>query len=149
MNKRKYWQTLQRYYEKHIYRIPVVQELRLQDCSEEKPILFFKVHCLGGKIGIWCSVNGHTIIGRIFYEGKLFMHVIFMKLLLDSAMNWHAVYFEQDSATAHTADASIVELSCIFGGQIVSKKMWPPQSPDLIACDFYLWGRLMQLTHTP
>ena len=54
-------------------------------------------------------------------------------------------YFQQDSAIPHTAAVSMMELRRIFGGggeRIISKNLWPPQSPDLTACDFYLWGTL-------
>ena len=55
-----------------------------------------------------------------------------------------ASYFQQDSAIPHTAAVSMMELRRIFGGgeRIISKNLWPPRSPYLTACDFYLWGTL-------
>jgi hypothetical protein len=38
----------------------------------------------------------------------------------------------QDNAAAHTAE--------VFGDQVIDQ--WPPRSPDLNPCDFYLWGML-------
>jgi hypothetical protein len=32
--------------------------------------------------------------------------------------------------------------------RIISKDLWPPRSPDLNPCDFYLWGRLKSVVHT-
>lgn len=38
-------------------------------------------------------------------------------------------------------------LNEILGDRIISKNgiiLWPPRSPDLNACDFFLWGHLKQ-----
>jgi hypothetical protein len=31
----------------------------------------------------------------------------------------------------------------------VDKKKWPPRSPDLNPCDFYLWGYLKSVVYNP
>ena len=52
--------------------------------------------------------------------------------------------FQQDGATAHTsklAQAWLQERMPRF----IPKKDWPPNSPDLNPCDYYLWGRLKNL----
>ncbi|KAJ4452286.1 hypothetical protein ANN_03805 [Periplaneta americana] len=51
-------------------------------------------------------------------------------------------WFQQDSATAHTAANSMHELRSVIGDRIISRGFWPPRSPDLSSCDFYLWGTL-------
>jgi hypothetical protein len=50
----------------------------------------------------------------------------------------------QDNATAHTTNHSVNEINQVFGVSdcVVSRGLWPPQSPDLNPCDFYLWGKL-------
>ena len=47
-------------------------------------------------------------------------------------------WFQQDFATAHTADNSC-EISTMFKDRIINNGLWPPRSPDLTPCDFYLW----------
>jgi hypothetical protein len=54
-------------------------------------------------------------------------------------------WFQQDEATAHTARSSLAILKEIFPGRMVclhGAVMWPPRSPDLSPCDFFLWGYL-------
>ena len=34
-----------------------------------------------------------------------------------------------------------------FSNRSVDKKKWPPQSPDLNPCDFYLWGYLKSVVY--
>jgi hypothetical protein len=49
-------------------------------------------------------------------------------------------WFQQDGATAHTANNSMKLLNEIFGERVFSRNLWPPCSPDLTTPDFYLWG---------
>jgi hypothetical protein len=50
------------------------------------------------------------------------------------------MWFQQDGATAHTARASMTVVRQKFShfGDVP----WSPRSPDLSACDFFLWGYL-------
>jgi hypothetical protein len=55
------------------------------------------------------------------------------------------VWFQQDGATAHTSRRSLGILREMFRGYVVSLHGdfgWPPRSPDLIPCDFFLWDYL-------
>jgi len=53
------------------------------------------------------------------------------------------MWFQQDEATAHTARALMTVVRQMFPQHVVSHfgdVPWPPRSPDLSACDFFLWG---------
>ena len=55
------------------------------------------------------------------------------------------MWFQQDGATAHTANESVTIVRNMFPGHLISRfgdVPWPPRSPDLSACDFFLWGHL-------
>jgi hypothetical protein len=61
-------------------------------------------------------------------------------------------YFMQDGATPHTAKETIRALSGVFGeingeDTIISKGLWPPRSPGLNPCEFYLWGKLKDFVY--
>jgi hypothetical protein len=51
-------------------------------------------------------------------------------------------YFQQDNATAHTTNATMVAIQEVFEDRKISRELWPPRSPDFSFCDFYLWGNL-------
>jgi len=36
-----------------------------------------------------------------------------------------------------------------FKDRFIDKKRWPPRSPDLNPCDFYLWGYLKSRVYNP
>jgi len=60
-------------------------------------------------------------------------------------VNMEKMWFQQDGATAHTARASMTFIRQMFPQHVVSRfgdVPWPPRSPDLSACDFFLWGYL-------
>jgi hypothetical protein len=96
------------------------------------------------KVGLWCAVSARRIVVPVFYQkinceryvqvilGQFFPELTEEERLYD--------WFQQDSAAAHTARMSIQALSDVFGGRIISRGIWPPLSPDLNPCDFFLLG---------
>ncbi|QQP42134.1 Transposable element tcb1 transposase [Caligus rogercresseyi] len=49
--------------------------------------------------------------------------------------------YQQDGAPAHTSN--LVQNWCLENLDMFwSKEFWPPSSPDLNPCDYYLWGVL-------
>ena len=51
-------------------------------------------------------------------------------------------WFQQDSATAHTAVSAMVILHEFFGENVISKGLWPPRSLNLTGPVFFLWSYL-------
>ena len=93
------------------------------------------------KIGVWCATSRYRIIGPLFFETNInseaYQELIqqFITLLqVDERKCW----FQQDSATAHTAASTMVILHEFFGENVISKGLWPPRSPDLTSPDFCL-----------
>jgi hypothetical protein len=56
--------------------------------------------------------------------------------------------FQQDSAAAHMAHASLEALWDVFSDCVISHGFWLPYSPDLTSCDFYLWRSLKDKVYT-
>jgi hypothetical protein len=58
------------------------------------------------------------------------------------AINLSSAWFQQDGATAHTVRASMSVLREIFAQHVISRGgdvPWSARSPDLSACDYFLW----------
>ena len=55
-------------------------------------------------------------------------------------------YFQQDGASPHTSKNY---LRSKFGEKFIDKKKWPPRSPDLNPCDYFLWGYLKSRVYNP
>ena len=75
------------------------------------------------------TVNQHTYIDML----KTF----FWPKHLRTA-DYKKYYFQQDGATAHTATMVQDWLKSKIGDKFIDKKKWPPRSPDLNPCDYYL-----------
>jgi hypothetical protein len=46
------------------------------------------------------------------------------------------------NAIMNALNASMNLFGAVFQDRVMSRPLWPPQSPDLIPLDFYLWGEL-------
>ena len=56
-------------------------------------------------------------------------------------------YYQQDSATCHTSNASMRGIESFFQDRIISKNLWPPRSPDLMPANCFLWGLLKGIVY--
>jgi hypothetical protein len=96
------------------------------------------------KVGVWCALSLRRITGPIFFHETVnsdrYVNNIlspFFNQLTDEETQYG--YFQQDNATAHTANAAMVAIWEVFEDRIISRGLWPPRPPDLSTCDFYLW----------
>ena len=61
------------------------------------------------------------------------------------------IWFQEDGATCHTAEATIDVLRPVFKDRIISRRadvVWPPRSCDLTPLDYYIWGALKDKCYT-
>jgi len=110
------------------------------------------------KVTVWCAVGKAAVIGPYFFEdnngnavtvnSERYTEMInnfFVPELRRKRLPIRRVWFQQDGATAHTARASMDVLRPLFGDRLISRfanTTWPPRSPDLSICDYFLWGYL-------
>jgi hypothetical protein len=104
------------------------------------------------KIGVWCGVSATRIIGPIFFDSTVNADVYltileeFYSQLTEQECEYCS--FQQDGAISHTSERSLARVYETFTAErTVSKGSWPPSSPDLLTCDFYLWGYLKGRMH--
>jgi len=112
----------------------------------------------------WISGQaGHGVIGPYFFENEeritmtvtLDRYVEMLQSFVAPALNnfqqLHEAWFQQDGATSHTAKQSMAAVQELFGNRVISRFgdiPWPPRSPDLSVCDFFLWGYLKNRVYT-
>ena len=96
------------------------------------------------------------VIGPYFFEDDRGMSVtvnaeryvamlqeFFLPYMQENESDIQNVWFQQDGATAHTANVSMTVIREAFPGCLISRNgdiPWPPRSPDLSPSDFFLWG---------
>src|SRR6185437_1012909 len=111
------------------------------------------------KTTVWCAISSTAIYGPIFihetinaerYRDEILEPFIeFLKS--HNEVDIESAYFQQDGARPHTANLTLDLLHDAFGNRVLSNRYperfavghhWPPYSPALNPCDFYLWGYL-------
>ena len=110
------------------------------------------------KVNVWCGIALFGVIGPYFFEDEqgravttnahrydMMLQNFVEPELCQCNVEYHNLWFQQDGATVHTANISMVTLRGLFPGRVISRRgdvEWPPRSPDLNACDFFLWDYL-------
>jgi hypothetical protein len=128
--------------------------------SAENPHMLHQKPLHSEKVTVWCGVSAFGVLGPYFFENatgqsvtvtsdryvellREFLNDELCRLRVDTRLVW----FQQDGATAHTAQNSMAVVRGMFPQHVISRfgdVEWPPRSPDLSACDFLLWGYLKE-----
>jgi len=109
----------------------------------------------GEKVLVWCAISRDCIYGPYFFDETVNQHN-YLDMLKNffwkghvTARDFKKYYFLQDNATPHTATMVQDYLKSKFGHRFIDKSKWPPRSPDLNPCDFFLWGYLKDRVYNP
>lgn len=131
-----------------------------QNCRYWAPVNPQKIHekpLHSPKVTVWCAVGKDCIIGPYFFEENdstvtvnaeryvEMLNTFLLPELRRRRIPARNVWFQQDGASSHTAHVTMNILRRVFPNRVVSRfgdVEWPPRSPDLSKCDFFLWGYL-------
>jgi len=123
--------------------------------SKSQPYIGVEAPLHDQKILVWCAISAKRIFGPYFFENTVNQHNylemlknFFWPKILKTA-EYEKYYFQQDSATPHKATIVQTWLKDKFGKKFIDKDLWPPRSPDLNPCDFYLWSHLKSMVYNP
>jgi hypothetical protein len=110
---------------------------------------------------VWCAIAEFGIVGLYFFEEWGIMVTVTSDCYIEMLENflWPQLeemdvanaWFQQDGATAHTAQRCLQVLREMFPGKLIplhGDVRWPAHSPDLAPCDFFLWGYLKSKVYT-
>jgi hypothetical protein len=89
------------------------------------------------------AISWRQIIGPLLSETTInaeayqeLIQQFFALLEVDGRNYW----FQQDSATAHTAATTMEILHEFFGKNVIFKRVWLPRFPDITSPDFFFCG---------
>lgn len=106
------------------------------------------VHVLGV-----VSSEGDVFPPHFFKKGETVTKVVYLRVLTMVVMPWmetvtsgRPYIFQQDGAPAHTSHLVQKWLSDNVD-MFWSKEFWPPNSPDLIPLDYYVWSVVERVTN--
>jgi hypothetical protein len=104
-----------------------------------------------------CTISSNGVIGPYFFEiddahaviATSARYVRMLENFLIPELHRFPVHenthFQQDGATSHTARVTMNLLKDLFPNRLINRNgevQWPPRSPDLSSCDYFLWGYL-------
>ena len=122
----------------------------------EKPHAYIEIPIHPKRVIVWCGFCSRGIIGPFFFENEegvvvtvngdryrtMLKEFLFTKIEEEDIGK---IWFQQDGATCHTAEATLDVLRPVFKDRISSRRAdvaWPSRSGDLTPMDYYLWGTL-------
>ena len=128
------------------------QNCRIQ--GTEAPHAYIEKPTYPKRDTVWCGFWSRSIIGIFFCEYEqgepvtvngdryrpMLKEFMFTKI---EEQNIGNIWFQQDAATCHTAEARLDVLCSVFEDTIISRRaevIRPPWSCDLIPLRYYLWG---------
>jgi hypothetical protein len=143
--------------EAHFYLSGFVNRQHFRYWSTTNPTKLHERPLHSSKVTVWCAISLFGIIGLYFFEdereravtvtGPRYVHML--EIFLGPELAHHPVteetFFQQDGAISHTTRDSMTAVRNLFPNHVISKYgdiTWPARSPDLSACDFFLWGYL-------
>ena len=145
--------------ETHFHLSGFVNKQNFRYWSATNPIELHERPLHSSKVTVWCKISSFGIIGPYLFEdesekagtvtGPRYFHVL--ENVLGPVLACHPVteetFFQQDGATSHTARDSMAAVRNLFPNHVISRYTygditWPARSPDLSACDFFLWKYL-------
>ncbi|XP_033610354.1 uncharacterized protein LOC117282915 [Cryptotermes secundus] len=104
------------------------------------------------KVNVFCAIILMKVYGPFFFDENTVTGVTYLRILqnwLVPQMNEASgdYIFQQDGAPSHWhlnvrrfLNESLPQLALQF---------WPPRSPDLTPCDFFLWGSVKDTVYVP
>ena len=143
--------------ESYFHLIGYVNKQNYRFWGSENPHLSVAQALHPQKVSVWCAFTAHKIYGPYFLT-KYVDEFVYRDEVLEKFFNNIArdrkienFWFQQDGAIAHRTDDNMFYIASEFGHKIIGldapKKLgggidWPPCSPDLNTCDYFLWGYL-------
>ena len=143
--------------EAHFWLTGHVNKQNYRFWGRENPRIFETTTMKPQRITVWCAISDLGIIGPFFIEqnvnGERYKSLL-LKHFIPVVQGMNAIerfWFMQDGALPHRTNEVFQILDEHFTGRVLglgypSKYAggveWPPYSPDLNPCDFFLWGHL-------
>ena len=126
--------------------------------ARQPPAFNFDVNLSQQKLTVWLGLCGSgQVIGPFFFNGNVngtnYLYMINNDVLPQLQEHFEQqirgvfrnLWWAQDCAPAHRSIAVGERLRGLFGNRVIAldhNVEWPPRSPDLTPCDFFLWGYL-------
>lgn len=109
------------------------------------------------KVNVWCAVTATGVLGPYFFTTQTVNADDYLQMLKEFAIDNMSLqlrqegYFQHDGAPPHFACTVRAYLDQKFPRRWIGRcgpLSWPPHSPDLTPCDFWLWGMIKERVYS-
>ena len=135
------------------------QNVRKYAPKGNNPEFTYEVSSSKEKAMVWMGLCGNgSVLGPFYFDGtvtgasylQLLNEKVFPQLIAEFGDQFNngsfsRLWWAQDGAPGHTAVNISEWMTEFFQHKIIAlhhPQEWPPRSPDLTPCDFFLWGYL-------
>ena len=133
------------------------QNVRCYAPKGEMPVFTYEVSSKKDKHTVWMGLCGNgTVLGPYFFDGNVtgetYLRMLNEEMFPDlvnafirqfNNNRFRYLWWAQDGAPPHTTVLVSTWMTEFFGDKVIAlnhPNEWPPRSPDLTPCDFFLWG---------
>jgi hypothetical protein len=128
----------------------------------ELPHVSVQVERDSPKVNVFCAMSQTKLYGPFFFSeqivtGSIYLDMLQLWLFPQLTADSRTFIFQQDGAPPHWNNVVRGflndELPHRWIGRVgdddVALLAWPPRSPDLTPCDFFLWGFVKDIVYVP
>ena len=112
------------------------------------------------KVNVFCAISRSSVYGPYFFDGNTVNGQQYLALLqkwLFPRLHEDNFIFQQDGAPPHRSRQVRDFLNETLPNRWIGRQgandlalfSWPPRSPDLTPCDFFLWGFIKDTVYVP
>lgn len=109
----------------------------------------FNVFCIILDNRVHYEIYNQNLNEQVYLELLRTVVINFMNGLPEDIRN--RCWYQLDGAPAHSTRQVYLQLTDMFEDRWIGPngpRKWPPRSPDLTPCDYYLWGRIKSLVYS-
>jgi hypothetical protein len=129
--------------------------------GSEKPVTVVEMERDSPKVKVFCAVSRRCVFGTFFFVKKSVTGQVYRKMLQNWLMPQLAeeeeFIFQQYGAPPHWHTGVREYLNGDLPGRLIGRAsaannsfcIWPPRSPDLTVCNFFLWGFVKDNVYSP
>jgi hypothetical protein len=113
------------------------------------------------KVNVFCTVSSKKVYGPFFFAEEIVTGMTYLDMLqlwlMPQLQNMLTFIFQQDGSPAHFHSEVCQYLNTLLPGCQIGHAsgndqpllLWPPRSPDIMPCDFFLWGYVKDWVFVP
>jgi hypothetical protein len=127
--------------------------------GSENPHVFVEHQRDSPKVNVFCAISSQKVYGPFFFADETVTGMTYLDMLhlwlMPQLQNKPTLIFQQDGIPAHFHCEVRQYLNTVLPKRWIDRAsgndqpllLWPPRSPDIAPCDFFLWGYSSQHCH--